>query len=228
MTWIARGLAASLAFTLGVSGPSAPATGGTAESTSIEGYIGFLGNETSHTITRPGSTAVSATFHAPSGNTDGIPLELWARSYGGSWHLVETLQSDGAGKVSRTVSPVHNTLYEWHFAGNAQQSASESQLLTVRVRCLVTLGVDDSSPRVGQRMTARGVVRPLKPGVQVTLWRAYFDERVKLASGTIRSDGSFRIYHVFRKRGPKYLFVTVPASTGNLGGKSSTRTVTVG
>lgn len=227
MTWFARGLAMSLAFCLCVSGPTASATGGTAEPTSVDGYIGFLGHETSHTITRPASTTIAATFHAASGNTDGLPLELWARPYGGSWHPLETLTTDGAGKVSRSVSPVHNTVYEWHFAGNAQQSASQSQLLTVRVRCKVTLSVDDSSPRVGQRVVARGVVRPPKPGVEVTLWRAYFDDRVRVASATIRSDGSYRISHVFRKRGPKYLFVTVPGSTGNLGGTSPTRTVTV-
>lgn len=228
MTRLVRMLVVSLAVASCVSGLSAPANGGTAVTTTIDGYIGFFGHETSYTLTRPASTTISATFHATSGGSEGKPLELWRRPYGGSWQLLDTILTNGTNTVSRTVTPVHNTLYKWHFDGNSQQAASDSVLLTVKVRYKVTLRLDDSSLRVGQRLVARGVVRPIKAGVTATLWRITLGDRVKLATGTIRIDGSYRITYVFRRHGPKYLVVTVPASTGNLKGTSESRPTNVG
>lgn len=229
MSWTVRALVVCLTLVSMATGLTASATGASTGTspTSISGYIGYFASSTSYTITRPASVTISANFQPTSGTSE-VSLELWARPWGSSWKLLDSLTSDNTGAAHRLVSPTHNTLYQWRFTGNDQQAPSESQLLTIRVRVKVTLSLNDSSLRVGQTLVARGVTRPIKPGLTATLWRVAPSGTTKLASRTIRSDGSYRITKVFSHRGGSSLMVTVPGATGNLKGTSPLRAVDVG
>lgn len=76
-------------------------------------------------------------------------------------------------------------------------------------------------------LRARGTVFPAKPGATVTLWRTTASSTTKVGSATVQANGSYAINRTVTK-GTWRVHVTVPASTGNLAGKSVTRTATVG
>lgn len=203
-----------------------PAQSGTLTPTSISAYVGPFQGQTSHNLTRPDSTTVSATFSSTAGN-NGVPLELWAKPYGSTWRKVTTLATDGVGKASRSVSPLYNTTFMWKFLADSTRASSSSNYVTVRVHPKVTLSLADASIRAGQAVVARGYVRPAKPGATATLWRVTPTGWVKLGSNTIRSDGTYAIRKVLWTRTAYSLVVTVPAASGNLKGTSPARSLSV-
>jgi hypothetical protein len=226
MRWMARALAIAL-LALPSAVVSTTATGGTKASSHINAYVGIFEGQTRHNLIRFESTVITATFSSSAG-TDFVPIELWADTYNTAPHRIATLTTDNLGKVSRTVTPKNTTKYQFRFVEDATRLGSESVLLTVGVHTKVTLGLNDSSLRIGQTMVARGTTYPHKPGVTATLWRVTFPSWTKLATGKVRSDGTYRITKTFRSAAPRSLVVTVPAAAGNLKGTSPARTANVG
>jgi len=227
MLWTARALALALVvlWTVGV---STTASGGTQVSSHINAYVGIFEGQTTHNLTRPESTTITATFSSSAG-TDGVPIQLWADTYNTNWHkLPVSLITNNLGKVSLSRAPKNTTRYQFRFAGDSARAPSQSVVLTIGVHTKVTLSLNDASLRIGQTLVARGATYPPKPGMTATLWRVAPVGWTKLKTSTIRSDGTYRITKVFNSSGPRSLVVTVPAGAGNLKGTSPARSVSVG
>ena len=205
-----------------------PANAGELAPTSLKPFLGiFPSGETTTEITRFGSVYVGVTLRSGTIAVSDQTVELWAKPYGSSsFQMLGTATTGGSGVARLTHSPARYTKYLWKYLGSTVYAASPmpSELI-VRVHARVSLSLNDMSLRTGQTLVARGVVRPSKPGVTATLWRVAPTGWTRLATGTIRSDGSYRITKTFRTPADRGLVVTVPASTGNLKGVSPARTV---
>jgi hypothetical protein len=226
MRWVQGAIAICL-VALSTTAVSTPASGGVKASSHINAYVGIFEGQTTHNLTRPESTTITATFSSTAGS-DFVPIELHADTYNTSPHKIADLTTNNLGKVSWTAAPRHTTKYQFIFREDATRLGSKSVILTVGVHTKVTLRLSDSTLRVGQTVVARGATYPPKPGVTATLWRVAPVGWTRLATRTVRSDGTFRIPKVFRSSGPRSLVVTVPAAAGNLKGTSPARSASVG
>jgi hypothetical protein len=76
--------------------------------------------------------------------------------------------TDASGNYSFTVKPQANTRY--HVTAKAKPQV-ESAVVEVKVRPLISFGVDDSSARKGQRVKFSGSVSPAHDGLPVMIQR---------------------------------------------------------
>jgi len=204
-----------------------PATAGVTATTSISGYVGITTtSSTTHTMVAGDSANVSGTFRVAGTATAGAVLDLWAKPYGEAWRRVTSDTSDSGGRVSVRRAPVKLTYYQWRYAGEAGRDPSVSNTVTIKVATRIGLALADSCIASGQRVVASGRTRPAKPGHTVVLWSHRPTGRTKLASSTVRSDGTYRIRKVMRS-GSYSLYVTVAGGGGNLAGTSVHRTLSV-
>jgi hypothetical protein len=184
-------------------------------------------NSASAELTRGDTLTVSGVLRAGSTPVGSATVQLWAKPYASTWRKIgSTTTSSSGGRARLTHKPVRNTWYQWRFLGTETHAASMSAAGIAKVHVTVSMHLEDSTIRAGQRVAARGFVRPPKPGIYATLWLYGPGTRSKLAKSLIRSDGSYRITKAL-SHGSKSLYVTVPAASGNLGGKSPSRSVTV-
>jgi hypothetical protein len=194
---------------------------------SLKPYFGYFESNTTTTIvTRPDSVIASVTLRSNGVPQDGVLVELWAKPFERPWRKVGSDDTGSSGSARVSHSPTYNTTYMWKFAGNEQLAAGSSSYLTGKVRVSVTLRLEDPSVPAGHAVVARGWVRPIKAGTYATMWRQSTSGSTKLGRGLIRSDGSYRIRYV-GPRGESSVHVTVPAVSGNLGGKSLSRSMSI-
>lgn len=192
---------------------------------------------------RPTSTSIStsaavitagqtATVRAHVALNDGtplvrVPVELYAKpADSAAFRLVGTAYTDSKGNARLATRPVKNTAYQWRFSAG-EDLPSRSEPKTVRVRVRVTLGLADSTLSAGQNLVAQGRVTPVKAGHPVSLWRLTRTQPVKLATGIIRADGTYRIAKRVTTTGSWRVYTQVPAIDHNLGGASAPRQVTI-
>lgn len=178
---------------------------------------------TSSTITAGRSTTLRTTATLGSDPAAGRSVDLYAKPAGAStYSLVDSAVTNSSGVASMTVSPTHNTTYQW------RSGDLTSPDKTVKVRTKVTAKAADATLRPGQTLSVQGLLTPTKPGYTVTLWRTTSSGRSKLATGVDRSDGRYTITKKLTKSGTYKVYVTVPAGDGNVAGKSALVTVKVG
>lgn len=210
---------------------SLPADAGELAPTTLTPSFGiFNSGDTTTETTHGGSVYVSVTLRSGSTPVFDQTVELWAKPYGSSsFQKLGTSTTNNSGVARLTHSPARYTKYLWKYFGSPVYAESPAPAeLIVRVHARVSLTLNDTTLRYGQTLVARGFVRPSKPGVTATLWRVAPTGWTRLATGTIRSDGSYRVTKIFRAGASRTMVVTVPASTGNLKGVSPARTVQVG
>ena len=97
--------------------------------------------------------------------------------YDGMKNSGQTVTTDASGNYSFRAKPALLTRYQVTAKARPQV---ESPLVEVRVRPLVTLGVDDATARRGQRITFSGSVTPAHDGGKVLLQR-------KVGTGSFRT-----------------------------------------
>ena len=205
---------------------SPPASAVDPAPTNLTASLGVF-NSSSLELTRGDSVVVTGVLKAGTTPVGSTTMELWAKPFDSTWRkLGEATTSSSGGRAHLTAWPRRNTTYRWRFLGNETYAPSTSSTVVVKVHVTVSMHLEDSTIRAGQRVAARGYVRPAKPGVLATLWLYGPGTRLKLATGLIHSDGSYRITKAL-SHGSKSLYVTVPAASGNLGGKSPVRSVYV-
>lgn len=203
-----------------------PATALEPAPTTLTATLGVFGSS-SLEITRGDSVVVTGMLKAGTTPVGDVDVELWAKPYSADWRKIgQATTSSSGGRARLTVAPSRRTEYRWSFAGNESYAADVSNIVVIKVHVRVTMHLEDSTIRAGQRVAAVGRVYPPKPGVLASLWLYGPGTRLKLASALIKSDGSYRITKAL-SHGSKSLYVTVPAASGNLGGKSPSRSVYV-
>jgi len=157
------------------------------------------------------------------------PVQLFEKPAGAtSYSLVASATTSSTGVAKLTVKPTRNTSYQWRYAGDETNQPTNSATKTVGVHTKVTIGLADATLHPGQTLVARGRVSPVKGGVTITLWRHTTSGNVKLGTGTIKADGTYRIAKTLSKKGSYTVFTTVPAVSGNLNGTSPKVTAKVG
>ena len=204
-----------------------PADAGTPAATSVSASVGYLTSSTTRTVVNGESVTVSGTFKVGGSPTSGVSVDLWAKRWGGTWTRISSDTTDASGKLHLTRVPSKQTYFQWRFPGDASRAASTSNTVTVKVATRVGIRVADSSLSSGQRLVATGGTRPAKPGETAILWSHRPTSRTKLATATVRRDGTYRLTKVLRTRASYSVYVTVSGGGGNLLGTSDHRTVTV-
>jgi hypothetical protein len=164
----------------------------------------------------------------------GATLELFARHGTSSWVSLGTVLADAGGDARSTVSPTHNTRYEWRFAGDATHGAAVSAVHVLTVRQVVTAHATDHHVTLGGTLDIYGTVSPREPGKSVTLQRR--THGVWVSAGTRATivrralpDGTHRYGYVIsvtvHHAGTVHYRVHRSATSRN--GAGSSRTITV-
>ncbi|HET7691359.1 MAG TPA: hypothetical protein VFK41_13325 [Nocardioidaceae bacterium] len=183
------------------------------------------------TITAGNGVTITGGAHPEHSQTNygQASLRLEAKGAGESdfTEIAQASTSVGGAPASVVVKPTVTTQYRWRFDGALSIEPSLSPVTTVQVRTAVTGVVADRTLKPGQALVVTGKTTPKKPGLAATLWRKTVTGRTKLTTTTIKADGTFRLAKRVKAKGVWKVFVTVPASSGNLAGTSAIRKATV-
>jgi hypothetical protein len=179
------------------------------------------------TITAGGTSKLTGLVEAH--YAGGTPGTLQAKAYGAtSWSTVASVNApEETWTFTRSVAPKKQTSYRWVVAATESTLGATSPITTVKVRTALTANVADSTLHLGQSLVVTGRTTPAKPGSAVTLYRSTSSGPVVLAKGTVRSDGTYRLTRTMKSKGKWTVYVTVAAGSGNLSGKSASRTLTI-
>lgn len=137
-----------------------------------------------------------------------------------------TVTTDADGVASASVRMVRTTAYRWEFAGTEEHEAVTSPVFVDPVGSRVGIATARGPVRRGHRVVLVGRTYPAQPGKRVSLWRgdkpAFAPDltMTRLAVGTVRADGSYRLVVRFRYRGPKRIYTRVAPGGGNATGYS--------
>jgi hypothetical protein len=150
--------------------------------------------------------------------------QLVLRTYvGGKLTKTQALTTSITGAWSASVLPTYTSSYRVVFLGDATHKAvvSAAAAVSVQTRVLIT------SPRTGTKTTVRtvtvtGKVSPNKAGAYVRLYEVRSNGALAyLAVAKVTSTGTFALRRTLTK-GTHKLTVVIPATTGNLTGRSAT------
>jgi hypothetical protein len=157
-----------------------------------------------------------------SGASDSRQLVL--RTYvNGALTKTQPVTTSITGDWSASVLPAYTSTYRVVYAGDATHEAVVSAAVTVQVKTRVLV----TSPRSGTKTTARtvtvtGKVTPNKAGTYVRLYEVRSDGTLAyLTTARVTSTGGFTLVRTLAK-GTHRLTVTIPATSGNLAGRSAT------
>lgn len=161
--------------------------------------------------------------------SEGAPLDLEMRAFGSStWSRVTTVTSDPETAIATlAVRPLRQTSYRWRFQEVDSTAGSVSGEIIVKVRTALTAKVLDNTLKLGKRLVVKGKTTPAKPGAKVKLYRKTATGKVKIATGLVASDGTYRVKWRTTRRGTMKVFTTIAAQSGNLAGTSPKRKVIV-
>lgn len=156
---------------------------------------------------------------------EGAHVELWVQEYPATgFSFAMEAVTNASGSASFLVAPTKRTVYKWKFNGDPATAASTAQCTPVKVHTKVTMRLRDEFISPGQTMVAKGTTTPAKPGATVTIFRTTISNRTsKWFSGTVHSDGTYRLARTVKTNLKYTLYVVVAASSGNLAGKSPSR-----
>ena len=160
------------------------------------------------------------------GPRSGELVTLEKRATGTStWTRVGALRTSSSGTWSVVTKPAGITAFRTTFAGSTGLWPAVSPAATVTVRYLVSIKASTTKPKVNQKVTVSGAVRPVKAGVKVSLQRKSGATWVTIAGGTTKADGSYAIVKAFAQ-GTWPLRVVATGGTSLAYGTSGQVTVT--
>jgi hypothetical protein len=226
--------AAVVAGVLLASGSPAVAVSSTLEPTSVSAGVIAGGSPT------PAGQAgsVFGYLRASSGPLAGTHVRLLMRPYGSTtFSDVATAVSGPDGRFVLSTPPLwQNTSFQWVYDGDATHAASSSSVWEVPVSARASIRVADHTPAVHQRVVVRGRTFPSRAGRPVAVWTGirpcwcdgppYPSDAPrprKLAHGTVRADGSYRLVIRFSTSGAKRIYVLVGGGDGLVAGASRYR-----
>jgi hypothetical protein len=185
------------------------------------------GAEPAHTLTNQATrneitygvtVTLSTELTASSAPVADATVTLKARQYPATTFAdVTSVQTNAQGEASFTVKPVKRTDYKWVFG------ADESPWQTVKVHTKVNMHLRDATISAGQRAVFLGSTLPPKPGATATVYRTTIGGGTsKWFSGTVASDGTFRLARRVPSTLKYRVYVAVSRHSGNLRGVSAT------
>jgi len=144
------------------------------------------------------------------------------KPYGSStWKRAGTvLAPQTTWALRKSVAPLKQASYRWHFLGTESGAESFSPITTVKVKTALNATVADRTLRRGQNLVVTGRTQPAKPGSSVTLWRKTASGSIALACSRVRSDGTYQVAYPVNRTGTRTVHTTIPAVSGNLAGRS--------
>ncbi len=152
----------------------------------------------------------------------GVPVTLTARPYGATaFTAIGHGTTDEDGDVTVSAALRRTSRIQWTFAGDGAHAATSSVAYLRPVGSRVAARALDRTLRGRQRVVVVGRAVPLKPGHRVSLWRGDIPcfcvgtSSTRIAAGTVRPDGTFRLTARFARPGVKKLYVKVNAGHGN-------------
>lgn len=183
---------------------------------------------TKPTITAGGTTTITGQTLAhflPS-----TPVDLEVKAYGSStWVKVGTYQAPETSdwKLAKTVAPLRQTSYRWHYRGSESNLPAYSPAVTIWVKTALSAAIADTTLRRGQNLAVSGRAKPAKPGATVTLWRKTATGSTVLARTRVKADGTYKVVCPVNRIGTWTVYTTIPAASGNLAGRSVNRAAKV-
>lgn len=158
----------------------------------------------------------------------GVPVTLMIRPAGApDFTAAKTVQSGPDGGVEASVRLNRSTAYRWDFDGNDAFAASRSQAFVQQVGSRVRVATKHLTVRHGRRVVITGTTTPVQPGRHLSLWRGDKPDfapdlhMTRIATGTVRPDGTLRLVVRFARAGAKRLYVKVNGGGGNAAGYSN-------
>ncbi len=185
----------------------------------------FTLNASADPIKAGDSVTLSGTLAAP--NDAHVPVTLYARPWNAhGFSAVATAMTDGSGNYTFTQSPAHNTVYV--VRTSAPSDHRHTRQLFEGVHDTVTVMAAPTSATVGQPVTFTGTVAPDKTGHVIELQKRGADgDWHTIQTGRVRPGSTYALTYAFGAPGTKTVRVRVPGGPVNLGGVSSTVTITV-
>ncbi|MGH2842156.1 MAG: hypothetical protein ACRDKL_01025 [Solirubrobacteraceae bacterium] len=170
---------------------------------------------------------ISGTLYAAGSSTTvapNVPIVLYGRSPSGHLRVLTTGATDSLGNYRFSQVPLHNTVY-------AVRTASHPALWTARlyvgVQDTVSIAVSGMTIPIGDHVTVSGVVAPDHRGHVVNLQRQAPDGNwADVESSSLRWSSNYSFNYPLGGAGPVNLRVEIPGGPINVGGVSSTVTVT--
>jgi len=163
----------------------------------------------------------------------GVVVKLWSRpSSASGWTLVASATTSSSGVASVAVKPLHNTQYEWTFAGNSQYQPQTSGIVTLLVAQAISITANHPTATT---LNVWGGVTPNETGQIVVLQRLINGVWTSLGSGAVIKsqtlpNGVTATSYLFHLGGltlHSYVFRATRAATStNVAGVSATLTVT--
>jgi hypothetical protein len=168
----------------------------------------------------------------------GATVDLYGKSSasGGPYTKIGSTISSATGGLSIVEKPVHNTVYQWQYAGSASQHPSASPNREISVSAAVSATLTKAKVRRHQSTTLFGVVAPAENGQRVVVqelvrgkWKALTLSQTlkvrRLPNGT-RASG-YIITLAEAAKGTYSFRVVRAATTTNAAGTSRVVTLTV-
>lgn len=219
--------------TVGVSDDSTPSLSTDTATLTVRLPTEITGFRVSRNLVTAGqSVTMAGTLRDETGApVPGATIRLYVTGGGfSSWVLWQrtTTDANGAFRKSATMTRTR-TIKAVFLPPDATYDRADSSSLTVGVATRVTVTSPASGSRVaaGRTFTVRGATYPAKPGTTAYLfWRRSNGSVVLLRTARIASDGRFALSRSLR-RGTYALQVGVPATSGNLSGRSAVFTLRV-
>lgn len=163
----------------------------------------------------------------------GVVVKLWSRpSSSTAWTFVASATTSSSGVASIVVKPLHNTQYEWTFAGNSQFQPQTSGVVTLLVAQAISITANHPTATT---LNVWGAVSPNETGQVVVLQRLVSGVWRNVGTGAVIKsqrlpNGSTATSYLFHLSGltlHSYVFRATRAATStNAAGVSATLTVT--
>ncbi|MGN6723708.1 MAG: hypothetical protein ACTHJM_13945 [Marmoricola sp.] len=125
-------------------------------------------------------------------------------------------------RFSKATSPKVTTAYRWYETGNVASDPSYSSTTTVSVATRIR-ATWPSTIYHGSTFSVTGTTYPAKPGSVVTLYGKHGTTTYKLGHATVDRYGKFHVYGKVGSRGTWSFWITIPAVSGDLAGKSGVK-----
>jgi hypothetical protein len=129
-------------------------------------------------------------------------------------------------RYSKAASPKVTTVYRWWEAGNEESDAVSSGTTTISVETRIRATWPKSIYH-GSTFAVTGTTYPAKPGSVVTLYGKHGTTTYKLGKATVDRYGKFRVTGRVSSRGTWSFWITIPAVSGDLAGKSAAKSMYV-
>lgn len=130
-------------------------------------------------------------------------------------------------RFSKLAYPKVTTVYRWFEPGNESTDPGYSGTTTISVATRIRATWPKTIYR-GSTFAVTGTTYPAKPGSVITLYGKHGTTSYKLGHATVDRYGKFRVTGRVSSRGTWSFWITIPAVSGDLAGKSAVKSMYVG